>query len=96
MYMIVAYVSYIHCIYIHVNVCILWPATITIMYIYTCVCILILQTWFLYTHVYVCECVAFWTDESVLFSEVSLIQGLLSTQMWHLGQIKVSCLERCP
>ena len=28
---------------------------------------------------------------SVLNSEVSLIQGL-STQMWHLGQMKVSCL----
>ena len=29
-------------------------------------------------------------------TKVSLIQGLLSTQMWHLGQIKVSCLEWCP
>ena len=29
-------------------------------------------------------------------TKVSLIQRLLSTQMWHLGQTKVSCLERCP
>ena len=35
-------------------------------------------------------------DTSVLNREVSLIQRLLSTQMWHLGQTKVSCLERCP
>ena len=31
-------------------------------------------------------------DLSVLNSEVSLIQELLSTQMWLLGQMKVSCL----
>ena len=31
-------------------------------------------------------------DLNVLNREVSLIQRLLSTQMWHLGQVKVSCL----
>ena len=30
------------------------------------------------------------TDESVLNSEVSSFQRLLSTQMWHLRQMKVS------
>ena len=35
-------------------------------------------------------------EESVLFSEVSLFQGLKSTQTWYLGRKKVSCLERCP
>ena len=39
---------------------------------------------------------AFGTDESVLFIEVSLIQKLLNTQIWHLGQTKVSVIERCP
>ena len=34
--------------------------------------------------------------ESVLISEVSLFQGLKSTQTWYLGRKKVSCLERCP
>ena len=34
--------------------------------------------------------------QSVLNSEVSSFQRLLSTQMWHLRQIKVSCLLRCP
>ena len=27
---------------------------------------------------------------------VLCFQGLLSTQMWHLGQTEVSCLGRCP
>ena len=36
--------------------------------------------------------VVFGTDESDLFIEVSLIQGLLGTQMWHLGQMKVTYL----
>ena len=31
-------------------------------------------------------------DSSVLNRELSLIQRLLSTQMWHLGWVKVSCL----
>ena len=31
-------------------------------------------------------------DYNVLNSEVSLSQGLLSTQMCYLGQMKVSCL----
>ena len=31
-------------------------------------------------------------DLNVLNREVFLIQRLLSTQMWHLGQVKVSCL----
>ena len=35
------------------------------------------------------------SDQGVLNSEVSSFQRLLSTQMWHLGQMKVSCL-RCP
>ena len=35
-------------------------------------------------------------EESVLFREVSLFQGLKSTQTWCLGRKKVSCLERCP
>ena len=35
-------------------------------------------------------------EESVLFREVSLFQGLKSTQTWYLGKKKVSCLERCP
>ena len=29
----------------------------------------------------------------VLNSEVSIIQGLLSTQMWHFGQVKVSSFQ---
>ena len=33
--------------------------------------------------------------KSVLNSEVSSFQGLLSTQMRHLGLTKVSCLWRC-
>ena len=32
------------------------------------------------------------TKLSVLDNKVSLFQRLLSTQMWHLGQVKVSCL----
>ena len=36
------------------------------------------------------------TEESVLISEVSWFQGLNCTQTWHLGQLKVSCLLRCP
>ena len=36
------------------------------------------------------------TKVSLINREVFLIQRLLSTQMWHLGQTKVSCLERCP
>ena len=36
------------------------------------------------------------TKVSLINREVSLIQRLLSTQKWHLGQTKVSCLERCP
>ena len=36
------------------------------------------------------------TIESVLIREVSLFQGLKSTQTWYLGRKKVSCLERCP
>ena len=36
------------------------------------------------------------TEESVLVSEVSRFQGLNCTQTWHLGQLKVSCLLRCP
>ena len=35
-------------------------------------------------------------EESVLISEVSLFQGLKSTQTWYLGRKKESCLERCP
>ena len=35
-------------------------------------------------------------EESVLFREVSLFQGLKSTQTWYLGRKSVSCLERCP
>ena len=35
-------------------------------------------------------------EESVLISEVSLFQGLKSTQSWNLGKKKVSCLEGCP
>ena len=35
-------------------------------------------------------------EESVLTREVSLFQGLKSTQTWYLGRKKVSCLERCP
>ena len=35
-------------------------------------------------------------EESVLIREVSSFQGLKSTQTWHLGRKKVSCLERCP
>ena len=35
-------------------------------------------------------------EESVLIREVSLFQGLNSTQTWYLGRKKVSCLERCP
>ena len=31
-------------------------------------------------------------DSSVLNREVSLIQGLLSTQMWHLGRVNMSYL----
>ena len=38
----------------------------------------------------------FGTDENVLFVEVSSIQGLVSTQMCDLGQMKMSCLWRCP
>ena len=34
--------------------------------------------------------VVFETDESVLNSEVSSFQRLLSTQMWYLRQMKVS------
>ena len=40
--------------------------------------------------------VRFGTDENVLFVEVSSIQGLVSTQMCDLGQMKMSCLWRCP
>ena len=36
-----------------------------------------------------------WSEESVPFREVSLFQGLKSTQTWNLGRKKVSCLERC-
>ena len=36
------------------------------------------------------------TEESVLISEVSRFQGLNCTQSRHLGQLKVSCLLRCP
>ena len=36
------------------------------------------------------------SEESVLIWEVSLFQGLKSTQPWYLGRKKVSCLERCP
>ena len=32
----------------------------------------------------------------VLIREVSLFQGLKSTQTWNLGKKRVSCLERCP
>ena len=35
-------------------------------------------------------------EESVLISEVSLFQGLKSTQTWYLGRKKVFRLERCP
>ena len=35
-------------------------------------------------------------EESVLIREVSLFQGLNSTQTWNLEKKKVSCLERCP
>ena len=35
-------------------------------------------------------------EESVLFCEVSSVQGLKSMQEWYLGREKVSCLERCP
>ena len=35
-------------------------------------------------------------EESVLISEVSLFQGLKSTQTQYLGRKKLSCLERCP
>ena len=35
-------------------------------------------------------------EESVLIREVSLFQGLKSTQTWYLGRKKVSCLESCP
>ena len=35
-------------------------------------------------------------EENILISEVSLFQGLKSTQTWHLGRKNVSCLERCP
>ena len=35
-------------------------------------------------------------EESVLIREVSLFQGLKSTQTWYLGRKKVSCLRRCP
>ena len=34
--------------------------------------------------------------ESVLISEVSLFQGLKSTQTRSFGRKNVSCLERCP
>ena len=36
------------------------------------------------------------TIESVLIREVSLFQGLKSTQTWCLGKKKVSSLKRCP
>ena len=36
------------------------------------------------------------SNPDTIGAEVSLIQRLLSTQMWRLGQTKVSCLERCP
>ena len=32
----------------------------------------------------------FGTEESVLSSEMS------GVKLWHLGQLKVSCLSRCP
>ena len=35
-------------------------------------------------------------EESVLIRDVSLFQGLKSTQTWYLGRKNVSCLERCP
>ena len=35
-------------------------------------------------------------EESVLIREVSSFHGVKSTQTWHLGRKKVSCLERCP
>ena len=35
-------------------------------------------------------------DLNVLNREVFSIQRLLSTQMWHLGQVKVSCLWKYP
>ena len=34
-------------------------------------------------------------EESVLIREVSIFQGLKSTQTWHLERKKVSCLEGC-
>ena len=38
----------------------------------------------------------FETDKSVLNTEVSSFQRLLSTQMWHLEQIKVSLIQWRP
>ena len=35
-------------------------------------------------------------EESVLYREVSLFQGLKCMQEWYLGRQKVSRLERCP
>ena len=35
-------------------------------------------------------------EESVLYREVSLFQGLKCMQEWYLGRQKVSLLERCP
>ena len=35
-------------------------------------------------------------EESVLYREVSLFQGLKCVQEWYLGRQKVSLLERCP
>ena len=35
-------------------------------------------------------------EESVLYKEVSLYQGLKCMQEWYLGRQKVSLLERCP
>ena len=35
-------------------------------------------------------------EESVLYREVSSVQGLKRMQEWYLGRQKVSLLERCP
>ena len=35
-------------------------------------------------------------EESVIYREVSLFQGLKCMQEWYLGRQKVSLLERCP
>ena len=35
-------------------------------------------------------------EESVLYKEVSLYQGLKCMQEWYLGRQKVSLLEGCP